>query len=104
MNTAKTTTIVPVAALAALIAGTLQIGLDAPVWAGENPPLAALGPPEGPDHLKYSGKLPPGRGYYTLPPVRARCDWREDPDSGQYTIKKPLGVIGGGVPGYVDDG
>ena len=104
MNTAKTTTIVPVAALAALIAGTLQIGLDAPVWAGENPPLAAIDPPEGPDHLKNSGKLPPGRGYYTLPPVRARCDWREDPDSGQYTIKKPLGVIGGGVPGYVDDG
>ena len=48
MNTARITTIVPVAALATLIAGPLMIGLDAPVRADENPPLAALGPPPVP--------------------------------------------------------
>ncbi len=48
MNKAKTTTIASVAALAALIAGALQIGLTAPAWADVNPPLAALGPPPVP--------------------------------------------------------
>lgn len=62
MNTAKTATIVPVAALTALIAGTLLIGLDGPVWADENPPLAALGPPPvPPDNPMTPAKIELGK-------------------------------------------
>ena len=62
MNTARITTIVPVAALATLIAGTLMIGLDAPVRAGENPPLAALGPPPvPPDNPMTPAKIELGK-------------------------------------------
>ena len=44
--------------------------------------------PEAVGHRTNVGQEPGKPVYHAPQPLRKLCDWREDPDSGQYIIKK----------------